>query len=119
MTAGLVSMTLGYNPLEFSDLVERELKGASVSPHERAYLNSNIEAWRAELITCKRRTEMNFTSSKARSFSLYHQRQTNQLTEEMYLDRLNQERVWRCNASRFLLQVEQKLQKLKTFACTN
>jgi hypothetical protein len=111
MTAGLV--TLGYDALQLSDLIDRDLKGSSVGEQEKIYLQTHPSIWKAELIRYKKRTEMQFTSSKARSFTLYKEYCTQQLSHAEYLAKLNDEKVWRCNAARFLQQVELKLQEIK------
>jgi hypothetical protein len=111
MTAGL--LTLGYDALQFSDLVDRDLKGSAVEEQEKIYLHTHLPAWRSELIRYKKRTEMQFTSSKARSFSLYQSFSKKDLLYEDYLVKLNSEKIWRCNAARFLQQIELKLQEIK------
>ncbi len=106
---------LGYNSLEFADLVDRELKGVQMSHTEREYLNAHPNMWRSALIDLKNKTQMGFTSSKARSFTLYRRYKTNQITHLEYIDKLEDEKVWRCNASRFLNQVESRLGKMKEY----
>lgn len=111
MTAGL--KTPGYDALQLSDLVDRDLKGSLVGEQEKLYLKKNPVLWRAELVRYKKRTEMQFTSSKARSFTLYKEYSSKLLSKDEYLAKLNDEKVWRCNAARFLQQVEGKLQEIK------
>lgn len=116
--SGLQQVDLGYDTLEFSDLVDRELKGSLVADNEREYLDQHRNQWRAALIDYKKRTEMQFTSSSARRFSLYQDHMLGKLTASDYVERLSSEKVWRCNAARFLQQVETRLQWFK-YADTN
>jgi hypothetical protein len=111
--SGLQSIDLGYDSLEFSDLVDRELKGTLVNSNERGYLEQHKIQWRATLIDYKKRTEMQFTSSAARRFTLYQEHLKGKLTEAQYIEKIGQENVWRCNAARFLQQVEARLQWFK------
>lgn len=111
MTAGLID--LGYNVLQFIDLVDRELKGQPITEQEAIYLDQNKERWRSELINYKKKTEMQFSSSTQRSYKLYQLYINEELTRAEYVDKLNQEKIWRVNAARFLQQVETKLQRIK------
>lgn len=113
MEAELVLKPLGYSELEFIDLVDRELKGASVSEQEKQYLKESKNRWRSELINYKKKTEMQFSSSSQRSHRLYQQYFNQELTRKEYVDKLNQEKIWRVNAARFLQQIETKLQRMK------
>lgn len=99
--------------LLFKDLVDRDLKGSSVSEDERLWLITCKDLWRCELINYKKKTEMQFSSSRQRSHKLYQQYLLYELTHLEYVDKLNQEKVWRVNAARFLQQVETKLQRIK------
>ena len=111
MTAGLID--LGYNVLQFIDLVDRELKGQSITEQEAIYLEQNKDRWRSELINYKKKTEMQFSSSTQRAYKLYQLYMDQELTRTEYVDKLNQEKIWRVNAARFLQQVETKLQRIK------
>lgn len=110
-TLGVASS--GYEVSQFIDLVDRELKGSPISEDEQMYLYTYKDLWRCELINYKKKTEMQFASSRQRSHKLYQQYILHELTHAEYLDKLNQEKVWRVNAARFLLQVETKLQRMK------
>jgi hypothetical protein len=103
---------LGYNELYFNEIVDKDLKG-SISSSERSYLVSNPAIWKSQLVCLKRRTEMQFTSSKARSFSLYREFSQGALPYPEYVDKLNKEKEWRCNAARFLQQIEIRIQETK------
>lgn len=98
--------------LTVADIVDRELKN-SVTEDERDFLFSSFALWRSHLLRLKKRTEMQFTSSKARRFSLYCDHTSGSLSLSEYLDKLLKEREWRCNAARYLQQIELKLQELK------
>ena len=115
MTAGNKTVNPGYGTLAFSELVERELKSASITKREQAYLEESTSQWRAELICMKKRTEMQMTSSKARGFELYRQVTTGTISYGDYVEKLTHEKVWRCGAVRFLQQIETKIQRIKTF----
>ncbi len=112
MTAGSDSNP-GYGTLTFTELVERELKSLSVTQEELQLLRSNRSGWKAELVIMKKRTEMQMTSSKARSYGLYVDVTAGTLTNEAYMAKLHGEKVWRVNAARFLQQIEARIQKLK------
>ena len=112
MKAGLGNTTNGYD-LWFTDLVDRELKGAPVTEQDNEYLNAHKDTWKCELINLKRRTETQFTSAKARIFSLYHQLHSKKITYDSYMKQLSEQRVWRVNAARYLEQIENKIQVLK------
>ncbi len=103
----------GYDLSQFVELVDRELKGSPISEDELTYLYTYKDIWRSELINYKKKTEMQFSSSAQRSHRLYQQYMNHELTHAEYVDRLNQEKVWRVNAARFLQQVETKLQRIK------
>ncbi len=103
----------GYGSLEFNAIVERELKSLSITPEDLVVLTTNKVSWKATLKGMKKRTETQMTSSKARSYELYVQLRAGKLTPAEYRDRLHQEKVWRCGATRFLQQVEEKLQSIK------
>lgn len=115
MTNGLEVTTLGYENVNFAEVVEKELKSPdSLQNNEKILLHTHPQLWRAELINLKKRTEFQLTSSSARQFALYKDRHTNRLTEAAYIDKLQVERTWRCNATRFLQQVEMKITYTKT-----
>lgn len=103
----------GHALLQFKDLVDRDLKGSSISEDEQLWLFTYKDLWRCELINYKKKTEMQFSSSRQRSHKLYQQYLLHELTHLEYVDKLNQEKVWRVNAARFLQQVETKLQRIK------
>jgi hypothetical protein len=113
MATTLSVASSGYEVSQFIDLVDRELKGSPISEDEQMYLYTYKDLWRCELINYKKKTEMQFASSRQRSHKLYQQYILHELTHAEYLDKLNQEKVWRVNAARFLLQVETKLQRMK------
>lgn len=112
MKARLDNTTHGYD-LWFTDLVDRELKGAPVNEQDTEYLAVHRDAWKCELINLKKRTETQFTSSKARTFTLYRKLHNKELTYMEYVNQLSEQRIWRVNASRYLQQIESKLQLLK------
>ena len=115
MTDGLTEITLGYSPVQLSELVEKELKSPTIlSQDELSYLHAHKTLWHAELVNMKKRTEFQLTSSKARQFSLYKERLNNKLTEIEYVDKLQTERSWRCNATRFIQQLESRISYVKT-----
>lgn len=115
MTDGLKNITLGYSPVQLSELVEKELKSAeSLNKDELRYLHDHKNYWHAELVNMKKRTEFQLTSSKARQFSLYKERLNKKLTEIEYVDKLQVEKSWRCNATRFVQQIESRISHVKT-----
>lgn len=115
MTNGLENTTLGYENVNFAEIVEKELKAPdSLQNDEKILLHENPQLWRAELVNLKKRTEFQLTSSSARQFTLYKDRHTNKLTETDYIGKLQVEKSWRCNATRFLQQVEMKITYTKT-----
>ena len=117
MTNGLQTITLGYDNINFSELVEKELKSPqALSNDETILLHQEANNWRAELINMKKRTEFQLTSSKARRFTLYKDRMNNRLTETEYIDKLQAETAWRCNATRFLQQLEMKISYTKSLS---
>jgi len=114
MTDGGDIQTIGYSPIQFSELVEKELKTPdSLTKNELSYLKTHKPYWRSELINLKKRTEFQLTSSKARQFSLYKEKINNKLTEAQYVDKLQVEKSWRCNATRFVQQLEFKISEVK------
>ena len=112
MKAGLDNTTNGYE-LTFKDLVDRDLKGSPVSPQEQEYLNTHKKMWKKELIRLKKQTETQFTSSRARVFSLYREVQTKKIDYTSYIESLHKEKVKRVNTVTFLAHIENKLQNLK------
>lgn len=115
MTEGLKVLTLGYSPVQLSEIVEKELKSTdSLTEKELSYLRSNKPLWYAELVNMKKRTEFQLTSSKTRQFSLYKEKVHNKLTEKEYVDKLQVEKSWRCNATRFIQQIETRISNVKT-----
>lgn len=115
MTDGLNNVTLGYSQVQLAEIVEKELKAPhSLTQDELSYLYSNKSSWRTELINMKKRTEFQLTSSKARQFSLYKDRLNKKLTESEYASSLHTEKAWRCNATRFIQQLELRISHVKT-----
>lgn len=94
------------------ELVDKELKGV-ITQEEKAILNSHVDSWRDVLLSMKRRTEMQFTSSKVRKFEVHSNYTKGKITHIEYVDLLGAELKWRVNAARFLQQVESKLQEVK------
>ena len=113
MSSHSQSIDLGYDQALFAELVDKDLKG-SISQNDRTILSSSPYAWRSQLICLKRRTEMQFTSSKARSFTLYKQYSEGILSYNEYVDKLSKEKEWRCNAARFLQQIELRIQEARS-----
>lgn len=95
------------------ELVDKDLKGV-ITVEEKQVLISNSTNWRDILLQMKKRTEMQFTSSKARSFEIYSDYRSKNITHEDFLNKTSVELKWRVNAARFLQQVEKKLQEVKS-----
>lgn len=113
MSSQLQTSTLGHDQLFFNELVDKDLKGI-ISHQDRSILTTDLTRWKSQLICLKRRTEMQFTSSKARSFTLYKEYSESVLSYPEYIDKLSKEKEWRCNAARFLQQIEVRIQEIKS-----
>lgn len=98
--------------LLISNLVDKDLKG-TISVSERNQLKIYPDLWHSNLLSMKKRTEMQFTSSKARRFEIHRDHLTGVITDQEFADRVSAECKWRVNAARFLQQVENKLQEVK------
>jgi hypothetical protein len=115
MTDGIQTETIGYSPVQISEIVEKDLKSpSSLTPKELNYLKTNKKTWYSELVNMKKRTEFQLTSSKTRQFSLYKDKLNKKLTEIEYVDKLQVEKTWRCNATKFVQQIESRLSYIKT-----
>lgn len=113
MSSPIQTATLGHDQLFFNELVDKDLKG-TISQQDRSILVADSNRWRSQLICLKRRTEMQFTSSKARSFTLYKEYSESVLSYPEYIDKLSKEKEWRCNAARFLQQIEVRIQEIRS-----
>jgi hypothetical protein len=98
--------------LDIADIVERDLKNEA-DLNDLNTLNLHRGIWRKELVVMKNRTEMALTSSKTRTFTLYTEYKTNKISYTEYVVALEKEKVKRCNISRFLLQIENKIQHVR------
>ena len=104
----------GYSSLEISEIVERELKSPQLlTEMEMKFLDEHVSLWKSELIDMKKRTEMQLTSNSARMYNLYVQYINKDLTHQTYIGSLNERRIWKVNATRFLQQLEHRIQRLK------
>lgn len=97
---------------DINELVDKDLKG-TITQIEAALLETHVDVWRTNLLKMKKRTEMQFTSSKSRSFDIHRDYCEHIITHEQFVDRVSTEKRWRVNAARFLQQVEAKLQEIK------
>lgn len=114
MAAEKQSIALGYGNPNLTELVDKELKNIELSDAEKHKLNSDVQAWRNELIQCKRRIEMQFTSLKTTAFSDYACFMNGEITYHDYVQRLNTVKLKRVHAARFLQQVETRMQQLRS-----
>lgn len=100
--------------LWFREIVDRNLKQVPVSESELLYLRDHPGAWKYELVNFKKRTETQFTSSRARMLSSYADCYNKITTYPQYLILLHDERVWRVHAAKFLQLVEKKIQAINS-----
>lgn len=97
---------------DFAELVDKNLRSLA-SDDELKYLINHPDRWRSQLLAFKKRTEVQFTSSKSRAYNLYHSLFVGDISLQEYSASLAKEREWRCTAARFLQQVEMKIQEVK------
>lgn len=96
-----------------SEIVRADLRGdAKVS--ERTWLADNKSMWRTELIRMKLSCESQMVASKARRFQTHKRWVTKEIDQTQYLEEIESEKQWKCNANRFLQQIETKLQEIGT-----
>jgi len=103
----------GYCDYDIAEVVDKDLKNVS-SPEELAFLRSNVNSWRTELIQLKKRLENQFTSLRVSNFSSYTKYCTKEITYLEYIQIIDANNIKRVNASRFLRQVEAKLLQIES-----
>lgn len=97
------------------ELTDKDLKSpTSLTQSERLFLSDRPRSWYNHLVSLKKRTEYQLTSSNARRFSLYHSYVAGTIDKSQYFNKLQEEKTWKCNAARFVQQIEIRLSEVKT-----
>jgi hypothetical protein len=102
-------------PSAFSETVQKELKNEA-DDKELQLLQNNRTKWRSELLNNKHACENQFVAQRARLFENHRLYTLNLITQDVYLQVISQEKAWKCNAVRFLQQIESKLREINTSA---
>lgn len=98
------------NPIDLATIADLR---STASEEQIKALEAHSQLWYNELITLKRKTETQLTSSHTRSFQSYLSYCKKEIEIDVYNEKIAEEKVWKTNATRFVQQIEVKILQAK------